>query len=162
MDGGGNDVLLSDAAKYPDGQACKDSGSSRLATCKKIVSDTISAFERLQARAVEAGIGDIVYFFYPNVPAGTLIGGSEPNEVAAYALPMWRAACEGAAARHPGKLACHFVDMVPVFEGHPDWFAPTDIHPNSLGSAAMAKAIIAKMKEACVWQPAGSGCCMTR
>jgi len=159
MDGGGNDVLLADTLKYPGSDACTSSGSSRLAICKMVVADTIAAFGKLIARAADVGVQNIVYFFYPAVPNGTALGGPMPNEIADYARPMWKAACDGAEAKVNGKLKCHFVDMVPVFMGHEDWFALADIHPNPDGSAAMAKAIVAKMKEDCVWQPAGSACC---
>jgi hypothetical protein len=159
MDGGGNDVLISDAVKYPGSDACKEEGAGALGVCKQIVTDTLKTFSALQDRAAAAGVKDIVFFFYPEVPTGTIIGGANPNEIATYALPMWRSTCESAEKRLGGKLRCHFVDMVPVFKGHPDWFAPTDIHPNSSGSAAMAKAIWSKMKEDCVWQPETSGCC---
>jgi hypothetical protein len=159
MDGGGNDVLLSDTIKYPGSDACKSSGSSRNPTCQQIVTDTLAAFRTLIARAAEIGVQNIVYFFYPTVPRDTLLGGPEPNEIADYARPMWKAECDGASARVGGKLACHFVDMVPVFKGHDDWFAAADIHPNPEGSAAMAKAIVDTMKQKCVWQPRGSMCC---
>jgi hypothetical protein len=49
--------------------------------------------------------------------------------------------------------------MVPVFEGHADYFAPSDIHPNPAGSKAMAAAIWEKMKQDCIAQPESSGCC---
>jgi hypothetical protein len=159
MDGGGNDVLLADTLKYPGSDACTSSGSSKLPICKTVVAETIAAFQKLIARAAEVGVQNIVYFFYPTVPNGTALGGPMPNEIADYARPMWKSACDGAEAKVSGKLKCHFVDMVPVFKGHDDWFALGDIHPTPDGSAAMAKAIVAKMKEDCVWQPAGSACC---
>jgi lysophospholipase L1-like esterase len=49
--------------------------------------------------------------------------------------------------------------MIPVFDGHPEYFAFADIHPNSTGSQAMAKAVVKVMKDACIAQPASSGCC---
>lgn len=159
MDGGGNDVLLSDAIKYPGSDACKASDSSKNPVCQKIVVDTLATFDALIKRAVEVGVQHIVYFFYPGVPDGTALGGPQPNEIADYARPMWKAACESANAKVGGKLSCHFVDMAPVFKGHDAWFAPADIHPTPEGSAAMAKAIVSKMKEDCVWQPKGSACC---
>jgi hypothetical protein len=159
MDGGGNDVLLADTLKYPGSDACTSSGSSKLEICKQVVTDTLAAFNRVITRAAEIGVQNIVFFFYPTIPNGTALGGPMPNEIADYARPMWKATCDGAEAKVAGKLKCHFVDMVPVFKGHDDWFAAADIHPTPEGSAAMAKAILAKMKEDCVWQPAGSMCC---
>ena len=40
-----------------------------------------------------------------------------------------------------------------------EWFAASDIHPNTLGSAQMATAVWSRMKTDCVAQPASSGCC---
>ena len=42
----------------------------------------------------EAGIRDVLYYFYSHVPEGTLIGGWHPNEILDYALPKARAACD--------------------------------------------------------------------
>jgi hypothetical protein len=159
MDGGGNDVLICDQATYSGCDKCKQAGAKQLPVCLKIVQDTLATFTKLQDRAAMIGVKDIVYFFYPDVPANTPIGGPNPNEIADFAMPMWKATCEGTAQRTGGKLRCHFVDMVPVFKGHDDYFASGDIHPNPMGSAAMAKAIVGKMKEDCVWQDASGGCC---
>ena len=70
-----------------------------------------------------------------------------------------KALCDGALAATSGRLACHFVDLVPVFANHlADWFAPGDIHPNTLGSAAMAQAVWSTMQAECVAQPASGAC----
>jgi hypothetical protein len=159
MDGGGNDVLICDPGTYPGCDKCKEMGASKLPVCLKIVQDTLATFTKLQDRFVSVGVKDVVYFFYPDVPSNTPIGGPYPNEIADFAMPMWKATCEGAEQRTGRKLHCHFVDMVPVFKGHDDYFAAADIHPNPMGSAAMAKAIWGKMKDDCVWQAASSGCC---
>jgi hypothetical protein len=159
MDGGGNDVLICDAGKYLGCDVCKADGASRERVCEQIADDSIAAFNKLQDRALSIGVRDIVYFYYPDVPTGTIIGGSNPNEVARYAQPKWQGSCDDAEKRTNGKMRCHFVDMVPVFAGHPEYFAVTDIHPNPQGSAVMAKAIIDKMKQDCVWQPAGECAC---
>jgi hypothetical protein len=88
-----------------------------------------------------------------------LLGGPNPNEISEYARPMVAEACAGTEAKTGGRLRCHFVDMVPVFAGHSDYFAPLDLHPNFQGSAAMAEAVWTKMVEQCIGQQASSGCC---
>ena len=164
LDGGGNDVLIP-AATYANGAQCKNSLTSpTIADCQAIVQKALDAAGTLRDNMVAHGVKDVVYFFYPHVPDGTLAGGTHPNAILDYALPKVKAFCDGANAMTSGKLTCHFVDLVPVFENHPDWFANYgtpffDIHPNSLGSAAMAKTIWATMKDACIAQPASSGCC---
>jgi len=92
------------------------------------------------------------------VPANTILSGSQPNEILDYALPMVKDFCDGREAKTGGKLRCHFVDMVPVYEGHTDWFNE-DIHPNSKGSAGMAKHLWQVMKDKCLGQKSGSDCC---
>jgi hypothetical protein len=138
--------------------------SPTIPDCQKIVDKAIEAGKSLFLHMADKGVKDAVYFFYPHVPLGTPVGGTDPNGMLDYALPKIKAACDGAlqtsTAANPAKpIRCHFVDMVPVFEGHPDFFAPTDIHPNPTGSKAMATAVWAKMKQDCVAQPASSGCC---
>ena len=50
---------------------------------------------------------------------------------------------------------------IPLFTGHDDWFAPTDIHENSMGSKAIAKEIWAVMQDNCIAQKAPNSCCQT-
>ena len=160
MDGGGNDVLVPDTAQFPQGNQCKESATSpMIPDCQRIVAKAIAKAEELMNLAADKGVRDVVYFFYPHVPEGTLIGGAHPNAILDYALPFVKATCDGAAVRTGGRLVCHFLDLIPVFDGHPEWFAFTDIHPNSSGSQAMAKAVWSLMKSACIAQPASSGCC---
>jgi hypothetical protein len=94
MDGGGNDVLICDQGTYPGCDKCKEMGAGKLPVCLKIV----------------------------DVPSNTPIGGPYPNEIADLAMPMWKATCAGAGQRTGGKLHCHFVDMVPVFKEHDDYY----------------------------------------
>ena len=110
-------------------------------------------------RAADAGVRDVVYFFYPNVPAPTLIGGTNPNNMLNWSYPQVEELCMNTASETEGRLRCHFIDTRPLFAGHDDWFAPTDIHENSTGSQAIAKAIVELMQERCLAQPAASGCC---
>jgi hypothetical protein len=160
MDGGGNDILVPDTAQFPQGGECKQSLTSpMIPDCQAIVQKAVDKSVELMNIAADKGVKDVVYFFYPHVPDGTLVGGAHPNAILDYALPMVKATCDGARARTGGRLTCHFLDLIPVFNGHPDWFAFTDIHPTPAGSAAMAKEIWAIMKNACIAQPASSGCC---
>jgi hypothetical protein len=160
MDGGGNDVLVPAPSLDPESKCKNDPKSPELPQCQKIVETALQAGKDLMQRAANAGVRDVVYFFYPNVPEGTLVGGAHPNAINAYALPKTREMCEGAEKMTGGKLRCHFVDMVPVFEGHEkEWFFFADIHPNSQGSKAMADEVWKTMKNACVGQLPSSGCC---
>ena len=158
MDGGGNDVLVADADIDPN-RDCLSQKSPMLPQCQTIISKAIAAADALLKKASAAGVRDVVYFFYPHVPMGTLLGGESPNAVLDFAMPQVRKFCEGVEAETSGKTRCTFIDMVPVFQGHDDWFVDGDIHENSMGSAAMAHKIWGVMKDKCIAQPASSGCC---
>jgi hypothetical protein len=160
MDGGGNDILVADTAQFPQGAQCKESATSpMIPDCQKIVDRAVSKSIELMDTAAAKGVKDVIYFYYPHVPEGTLVGGAHPNAILDYALPLVRATCDGARVRTGGRMNCHFLDLIPVFDQHPEYFAFTDIHPNPTGSQAMAKAVWAVMKNACIAQPASSGCC---
>jgi hypothetical protein len=165
MDGGGNDILVPDTVMFPQGADCKAMGgqSPSIPDCQKIVQKALDAGTALFIHMANSGVKDVMFFFYPHVPNGTWLA-ADPNGMLDYALPKIQAACDGAydlsIKMNPDKpIRCHFVNLVPVFEGHMEYFAANDLHPNSMGSKAMAAAVWAKMKQDCVGQPASSGCC---
>jgi hypothetical protein len=165
MDGGGNDILVPDTTMFAHGADCKAMGamSPMIPDCQAIVKKALDAGTKLFITMAGKGVRDAIYFFYPHVPTGTWLA-QDPNGMLDYSLPLIKAACDGAydlsMKMDPTKpITCHFVDMVPVFQGHMEYFAMNDLHPNSMGSKAMAAAVWAKMKQDCVAQPASSGCC---
>jgi hypothetical protein len=164
-DGGGNDILVPDLNQFPMGDQCKAMGaqSAMIPVCQQIVQKALDAGRTLFFHMADKGVKDVVFFFYPRVPTGTWLA-QDPNGMLDYALPKIQAECDGAyqesVMANPAKtLRCHFVNLVPVFDGHPEYFAANDLHPNPTGSKAMAAAVWAKMKQDCVAQPASSGCC---
>ncbi|HEX5657038.1 MAG TPA: SGNH/GDSL hydrolase family protein [Polyangiales bacterium] len=159
MDGSGNDVLIPDITIDPFGSCKQDAKADTLAQCKQIVSASQATIEELFDQMAADGVRDVVYFWYPHVPTGTLLGGAYPNVISDYAKPLIGQTCTSTSVRTNGALRCQFVDMTPVFEGHDDWFFPGDIHPTSEGSAAMAKAIWQVMEDECIGQVESSGCC---
>lgn len=159
MDGGGNDLLIPDG-NMTGAADCKNSADSpNMPVCQEIVDLALDEAEALMHRAADAGVSDVLYFFYPHVPEGTIIGGTHPNTILDHALPQARAMCDNTEELTGGALRCHFVDMVPVFGNDLTLFAPTDIHPNLAGSQKMADAIWDTMQDACIGQPTSSGCC---
>jgi hypothetical protein len=159
MTGGGNDILVPDAM-WMGGADCRQRADSpTLKVCQDIVQTALDAAEGLMQKGADAGVKDVIYFFYPHVPEGTLIGGAHPNELLDYALPKTKQLCDDTEAMTQGRMRCHFIDTIPLFEGHPEYFAPTDIHENSMGSKVIADAIWARMQEECIAQDESSGCC---
>jgi lysophospholipase L1-like esterase len=157
MDGGGNDVLVPDFSNAFFYE-CTNKGAAALPQCQKIVTKAIEVAGELRDKAAAAGIRNVVYFFYPHVPANTVLSGDGPAEILDYALPKVRAFCENMERDTGGKTQCTFIDMIPVFKGHDDWFNE-DIHPNAKGSAAMAKEIWRVMSEKCIGQKGPKDCC---
>lgn len=163
MTGGGNDILVPDTAQFPQGGDCKMSDTSpTIPDCQKIVAKALDAAGTMLdnvAAQLPNQTTHVVYFFYPNVPEGTVVGGTHPNAILEYSAPMVKDFCDSTEDRSGGTVVCHFVDLRPVFAGHTEYFAPTDIHPNATGSAAMAKAVWETMVDNCLAQPESSGCC---
>jgi hypothetical protein len=156
LDGGGNDLLIP-ALGRPDCKNMADAATT--AGCQAIVTDALAAAKALGIKMGDAGVHDVVYYFYPRVPAPTLLGGSNPNAMLDYSLPKAKAFCDEMLTDTQGKVHCWFVDTVPLFEGHPEYFAPDDIHENAQGSKVIAEAVVEMMKAHCIAQPASSGCC---
>lgn len=161
MDGGGNDILICDAAKYPScGTLCNAPGSSNQQVCKDIVSGAIAKAKEMMTTAANAGVRDVVYFFYPHIPANN--GGYD--EILDYAAPLVEQACAEAATLTSGKLTCHFVNPIQAFKDaggdrNPANFAGDGIHPSAAGQAILADLIYDKMQADCVGLLSSSGCC---
>lgn len=166
MTGGGNDILVADTVMFPDAVNCTSVPEApMIEDCQTIVQKALEVAETLMDDAADAGIRDVVYFFYPHIPGGGLISGPTPNPILDYALPRAKEVCDSALEKTEGRMKCHFVDMVPVFEGKTGLFADAvseagdGVHPNAMGSLEMAKEIWRVMKQDCVGQPAGTACC---
>ena len=159
LTGGGNDILIADAVKYPGSDTCKDrTDSPSVKACQDVVSNALAAAGKLMKTAADAGVRDVIYIYYPHIPGGGF-GGMNPNVLLDYSMPMARDLCEQAEANTAGKLRCYFLPLQPIFEGHTEWFADDGIHENSAGSAVMAKETVKLLKEKCIAQPESSGCC---
>jgi hypothetical protein len=165
MTGGVNDIFIPDTTQYPQSYSCKnDANAPNIADCQKIVKRALDAFSDLLDRMAKAGVKDVVYFYYPRMPALTVNGGTNPNEITDYARPKYKEICDGTSARSGGKLNCRFLDLSPILDdqdGQPviTYFATADINPNSIGSVRMAREVWTLMTRNCIAQPASSGCC---
>jgi hypothetical protein len=142
MDGGGNDVLL-------DNMQCLAAGSDKNAQCQMVVANTLMAGTALMTKMRTANVSDVIYFFYPHVPDG----GDDIND---YALGMLQSSAKSLETPTFGTFV---IDLIPVFDGHADWFASDNIHANDMGENAIADSIWKVMKDNCIAQPDSSGCC---
>jgi hypothetical protein len=151
---------------FPQAGECTTAAdATMIADCTAIVHKALEEAESLMDKTADAGVRDIVYFFYPHIPGGGLISGPNPGPILDYALPRAREVCESSFERTEGRMKCHFIDTVPLFEGKMGLFADAvseagdGVHPNSMGSKVIAKEVWRVMKEQCIGQPASSGCC---
>ena len=151
MDGGGNDVLLG-------APQCLGDGSASDAGCKKVVSDATMAGQMLQQKIKMDGVGQVLYFFYPHVPAGGW-------EILDYSLPMAKATCE---SMNDATYQCYFVDTRDTFQGPGNngetmagLIGADGIHPSAKGDDLLADLVWKTMKDHCMAQSAssGAGCC---
>jgi lysophospholipase L1-like esterase len=161
MDGGANDILVCDSARFPGcADTCNSPGSSQVQNCKEIVRLAQEAAGKLMKDAASAGVKDIIYFFVPHVPGNN--GGYV--EITDYSEAPAKQQCDGMLATTGGKLACHFVDLTQPFaavggERNPANFWSDGLHPSSAGQSIIATQIANTMKAECLGQPASSGCC---
>jgi len=162
LDGGGNDILLCDQNKYPGcNSLCSMAGSSTQKICTDIVAAAVAASGQLMTKAADAGVKDVIYFFYPHIPANN--GGFK--EILDYSKPRAQQQCESSAATTGGKLTCHFIDLVAPFQAaggdmNPANFSALDgVHPSQAGQNIIANQIWSMTQSACLGQTASSGCC---
>ncbi|HVW24420.1 MAG TPA: SGNH/GDSL hydrolase family protein [Polyangiaceae bacterium] len=143
MDGGGNDVLINNPQ-------CKAAGSENDATCKMVVANTVMAVGNLIDDFQKTGVGDLIYFFYPHAP----VGGADISD---YALGILQ---NSAKVLSTPTFRMYVVDLVPLFDNHPEYYYIDGIHANATGEQVIADAIYQVMKDHCIAQPASKGCCM--
>lgn len=151
MDGGGNDVLINH-------RECLNPGSSTNVACQQVVQAALDAANQMLTAAMNDGVHDVIYFYYPHIPSG-ILSGAAPTEMLDYALPKVKAACDGANQKTGGRLTCHFIDLVPLFAGHPEYIGGDQIHPTVAGAQVIGNAIWNVMRTNCLGQAASSACC---
>lgn len=97
--------------------------------------------EDLLATLHDDGVTDAVVFFYPNPEDEALRANFDVLR------PLIRSACDGA------PLACHFLDLRPVFDGNEaEYLEPGGVLPTQAGAEATARAIWSVMQRSCVAQ----------
>jgi lysophospholipase L1-like esterase len=152
MDGGGNDIVLGQPS-------CLQNGTMREqdSVCQKAVKDATLAAMMLQQKMKTDGVGQALYFFYPHMPTGGW-------DVLDYFLPMARTTCT---AMNDDKYQCYFVDTREAFQGPGNTgvamaslIGSDGIHPTAAGDDILADLIWKTMKDHCMAQAAGSGCCV--
>jgi hypothetical protein len=102
------------------------------------VTSVVNTFQQHLAKVASDGtVQHIVYFLYPELP--TIAG------VAAM-RPGVQQACAAS------TVPCHFVDLQPLWVGHPEYTGGDNIHPSAAGGNVIAEAIWAIMQQNCIAQ----------
>jgi hypothetical protein len=126
MDGGETDVL-NDVCDSPP-----------TADCSAIKAAAKGAEQLLQQMAAD-GIENVAYFFYPD-PIG--------NEAIKARLDVLRPMIENVCGHAP--VACHWIDLRPIFAGYPDYLASDGLVFSDSGAGACARAVWQRLEQRCV------------
>jgi len=113
-------------------------GAKPAPDCPAIVAAAAGA-ERLFSRMADDGVEHVVYFYYAD-PVG--------NADVKAGLDVLRPFVENACGR--AALPCHFIDLRPVFAGHPEFAAADGLVFADGGASAAASAVLDVMLERCV------------
>jgi len=134
MDGGATDML-----KIP----C---GSTPTTDCAAMQNAAAGAELILDSLAAD-GVEHVVYFFYGDAPPASELIAVKPS------IDVLRPLVENACGK--SELACHFLDLRPVFAPHPEYFAEDGINLTAAGAAAIADAVVTVLVDRCVAAPSG-------
>src|SRR6478752_1333123 len=127
MDGGGADALVGLCDVPP-------------VDCSVLL-DAASAASALLARLADDGVQEVVYLYYPDPGEPSL-----RDKISAL-RPMIQQACD------ESPVACHFVDLRPVFaDNYAEYVTGDGLNPSAAGSEATAQATWRVMQENCVAQ----------
>ncbi|HEY0468015.1 MAG TPA: hypothetical protein VGC79_27635, partial [Polyangiaceae bacterium] len=126
MDGGATDVLNGQCA----GMLSPDCPAAHAA---------VSGAEQLFERFARDGVEHVVYFFY-----GDVIG----NPTLKDGIDLMRPLLQNACGRSP--VPCHWLDLRPIFAGHPEYLGSDGLVFTDAGATAAAVATYAFMQKQCV------------
>jgi len=132
MDGGATDMLNVPCGSAPTGDCMA-------------MQDAAAGAELLLGSLASDGVEHVVYFFYGDPPPTSDLIAVKPG------LDVLRPLVENACGR--SGLACHFLDLRPVFADHPEYFAQDGINLTAAGAQAIADSVVIVMLDRCVAAP---------
>jgi lysophospholipase L1-like esterase len=116
MDGGGNDII-----------------QSQCADCAGVTNAIASAQALLEQMAQDGTVEQIIFFYYPDFPNFPALRADAMD----FMRPRLQAICD------ESSIPCEFLDLRPIFVGHPEFTGPDNLHPSVVGSRATAQAVFA-------------------
>jgi hypothetical protein len=102
------------------------------------INATTAMFAQLLAKVASDGtVQHIVYFLVPELPMIPGVAGLRPE--------VQRACAESI-------VPCHFLDLQPIWAGHPEYTSSDGVQASEAGGSAIADAIWAIMQQSCIAQ----------
>ena len=130
-------VLLMDGGTW-DPIAAQVAPGSSSATVAAAIDNAISTFQNFLAKVASDGtVEHIVYFLVPELP--TIPG-------VATMRPRLQQTCTESTVR------CHFIDLQPHWQGHPEYTAVDGIQASESGATVIGDLIWATMQDHCIAQ----------
>jgi lysophospholipase L1-like esterase len=119
MDGGGNDIIQS---------GCESCAG---------VTNAIAAADALFQQVAEDGtVEQIIFFYYPDFPNFPALRADAMD----FMRPRLQSICEDS------SVPCEFIDLRPLFVGHPEFTGPDNLHPSVAGSRTTAQAVFSVLE----------------
>jgi len=126
MDGGETDVL-NDVCPSPVTERCD------------AIQAAAKGARQLLTQMADDGVVHVVYFFYPD-PIG--------NDAVKERLDVLRPVIENVCGQVP--IACHWIDLRPIFAGHSDYLASDGLVFSDAGAAVCAQSAWQRLQQRCV------------
>jgi hypothetical protein len=105
---------------------------------KSAIDHNVSVFKTHLAKIARDGtVEHIIYQLYPELPITPNVAGLRSG---------MQAACEAS------TVPCYFLDLQPVFQGHPEYTGSDQLYPSISGGVAIGKAIWDIMQKNCIAQ----------
>ena len=128
-------VLIVDGGTWDTIQASNSGGSAAVPAA---AASAANAFTQLLARVASDGtVEHVIYFLPPEIQA--IPGVAELR-------PLVLQACTQSA------VPCHFLDLNPLFTGHPEYIGAGNFLPTDAGGIVLGDAIWALMQQDCIAQ----------
>jgi lysophospholipase L1-like esterase len=125
MDGGGNDIIQSNCV-----------------SCAGVTNAIDAARMLIQRAASDGTVQHIVFFFYPYFPNFPALRADAMD----FMRPMMQSICM------QSTVPCYFIDLRPIWEGHPEYTGADNLHPSVTGARVLSRTIWNVMQQNCIAQ----------
>lgn len=103
-----------------------------------VITDLVADARELLSQMAQDGVGNVIWFFYPDPPDTTL------RDKVDVSRPLLADVCKNSVT------PCHWLDLRPMFDGHYSEYTEPVGYPTDAGAKATAAAIWATMQQSCI------------